>query len=424
MSPELSIAEEQPCPGTSHWRDLHDRVMMPNYAPLSMVPARGQGAWLWDDAGNRYLDFAGGIAVSALGHANPELVEALANQARKLWHVSNILTNQPALELARKLIDATFADKVFFANSGSEANEAALKLARRVAQDRHAEDKYEILAFENAFHGRTFFTVSVGGQAKYSQGFGPNPPGISHLPYNHSQAVLEWFEKHGDRACAVILEPCQGEGGVTPATREFVDTIRDCCERYNALLILDEVQTGMGRSGALYLHEKLGVVPDILTTAKALGCGFPISATLTTDEVAEHLAVGTHGSTFGGNPMACAVAGKVIDIINTPEILNNVDQRSEQLVAGLDDISRRYHLFTEIRGIGLLLGCVLVEQYAEKARDLMTLCNECGLLTLVAGPGVLRLAPPLNISESEIAEGLARMEEAVARFVQSAEPSS
>ncbi|MCY4312748.1 MAG: acetylornithine/succinyldiaminopimelate transaminase [Gammaproteobacteria bacterium] len=423
MSVELSIAEDQSCTGTSHWRDLHDRVMMPNYAPLNMVPAHGQGSWLWDDAGNRYLDFAGGIAVSALGHANPELVEALTSQARKLWHVSNILTNQPALELASKLIDATFADRVFFANSGSEANEAALKLARRVAQDRYAEDKHEILAFENAFHGRTFFTVSVGGQSKYSQGFGPNPAGISHLPYNHSQAAVDWFDKHGDRTCAVILEPCQGEGGVTPAAKEFVDTLRACCDRYNALLIFDEVQTGMGRSGALYLHEKLDVIPDILTTAKALGCGFPVSAALTTDKVAEHLAVGTHGSTFGGNPMACAVASKVVDIINTPEMLSNVDQRSKQLVSGLEDISQRYRLFTEIRGTGLLLGCVLMEQHMEKARDLMTLCNESGLLTLVAGPNVLRLAPPLNISESEVAEGLARMDEAASRFAKSVEPS-
>jgi len=395
--------------------------MMPNYSPLDMVPARGQGSWLWDDAGTQYLDFAGGIAVSALGHANPELIEVLTRQAGKLWHVSNILTNQPALELARKLTEATFADRVFFANSGSEANEAALKLARRVAQDRYAEDKYEILAFENAFHGRTFFTVSVGGQPKYRQGFGPNPGGISHLPYNDSQAVLEWFEQYGDRACAVILEPCQGEGGVTPATGEFVATLRACCNRHGALLIFDEVQTGMGRSGALYLHEKLGVVPDILTTAKALGCGFPISAALTTDRLAEHLALGTHGSTFGGNPMACAVGGKAIDIINTPELLNNVEQRSRQLVSGLEDMNQHHRIFREVRGIGLLLGCELAEQHAEKARDLMTLCNESGLLTLVAGPHVLRLAPPLNISESEIAEGLKRMEEAVMKFTRLAE---
>ncbi len=421
MSPELSIAEDRSCTGTSPWRELHDRVMMPNYSPLDMVPARGQGSWLWDDAGTQYLDFAGGIAVSALGHANPELIEVLTRQAGKLWHVSNILTNQPALELARKLTEATFADRVFFANSGSEANEAALKLARRVAQDRYAEDKYEILAFENAFHGRTFFTVSVGGQPKYRQGFGPNPGGISHLPYNDSQAVLEWFEQYGDRACAVILEPCQGEGGVTPATGEFVATLRACCNRHGALLIFDEVQTGMGRSGALYLHEKLGVVPDILTTAKALGCGFPISAALTTDRLAEHLALGTHGSTFGGNPMACAVGGKAIDIINTPELLNNVEQRSRQLVSGLEDMNQHHRIFREVRGIGLLLGCELAEQHAEKARDLMTLCNESGLLTLVAGPHVLRLAPPLNISESEIAEGLKRMEEAVMKFTRLAE---
>ncbi len=424
MLPKRSISEDQFNQDVSPWRELHDQVMIPNYAPLSMVPERGKGSWLWDDAGRQYLDFAGGIAVSALGHANPELVAVLTNQAEKLWHVSNILTNQPALKLAQKLIDATFAEKVFFANSGSEANEAALKMARRVAHDCYGDQKHEILAFENAFHGRTFFTVSVGGQAKYSQGFGPNPAGISHLPLNQSQAVLEWFEQYGDKACAVIVEPCQGEGGVTPITKEFADTLRACCDQYNALLIFDEIQCGMGRSGALYLHEKLEVVPDILTTAKALGCGFPISATLTTDKVAEHLVVGTHGSTFGGNPMACAVGGKAIDIISSPNLLNNVNQRSKQLVAGIEDINQRYEIFSEIRGAGLLLGCELLEQYSQKARDLMTCCNESGLLSLVAGPNVLRLAPPLNISESEVAEGLTRLAEAVPRFVQSVEASS
>ncbi|MCY4218939.1 MAG: acetylornithine/succinyldiaminopimelate transaminase [Gammaproteobacteria bacterium] len=424
MLSEQIIAEEQPNPDLSPWRNLHDRVMIPNYAPLSMVPTRGQGSWLWDDNGKKYLDFAGGIAVSALGHANPELIKALTKQAKKLWHVSNILTNQPALKLAQKLIDATFADRVFFANSGSEANEAALKLARRVAQDCHTEDKYEILAFENAFHGRTFFTVSVGGQSKYSQGFGPNPAGISHLPFNQPQAVLKWFEQYGDKACAVIVEPCQGEGGVTPATKEFANTLRACCDQYNALLIFDEVQCGMGRSGALYLHEKLGVEPDILTTAKALGCGFPISATLTTNKISEHLVVGTHGSTFGGNPMACAVGGKAIDIINSPNLLNNVDQRSKQLIAGIENINQRYEIFMEIRGVGLLIGCELLERYSESARDLMASCNETGLLSLVAGPNVLRLAPPLNLSESEVSEGLTRLEDAISRFLQSSESSS
>lgn len=379
MSVKLSLAPSQPDTGTSTWRALHDRVMMPNYAPLDMVPAYGQGSWLWDDAGVEYLDFAGGIAVSALGHANPDLHQALSEQAGKLWHVSNVLTNRPALELARKLIDATFAEKVFFANSGSEANEAALKLARRVANDRHGSEKHEILAFENAFHGRTLFTVCVGGQSKYSAGFGPKPAGISHLPYNDSAAVLEWFEGNGDQTCAVIVEPCQGEGGVTPATTEFMNALRTCCDRYDALLIIDEVQTGMGRSGALYLHEKLDVAPDILTTAKALGCGFPISAALTTDKIARHLVVGSHGSTFGGNPMACAVGNKAIDIINTPELLNNVKQRSNQLIHGIGQINQSYDLFEEIRGIGLLLGCELKQTYAGRARELMAQCNESGL---------------------------------------------
>lgn len=393
--------------------------MMPNYAPMDIVPVRGRGSWLWDEAGKRYLDFAGGIAVSALGHAHPELVRALAEQAGKLWHVSNLLTNAPALELARKLCAATFAEKVFFANSGAEANEAALKLARRVAHDRHGEDKHEILAFDNAFHGRTLFTVCAGGQPAYSRGFGPLPSGISHLPYNDSAAAAEWFEKNGERTCSVIVEPCQGEGGVTPATREFVETLRACCDRHDALLVFDEVQTGMGRSGSLYLYERLDVVPDILTTAKALGCGFPVSAVLTTDPIAGHLVTGSHGSTFGGNPMACAVAGKVLDLINSPELLGNVERRSRQLIAGVEALNAKHGPFSEIRGIGLLLGCELESQYAGKARNLLAECTESGLLTLVAGPGVLRLAPPLNISEEEVEEGLARLGRSVERFLKS-----
>ena len=413
LQPQVQILHGKPVN-----RELFDQVMTPNYAPMDLIPSHGRGSRLWDVAGKAYLDFAGGIAVSALGHANPALIDALADQAGKFWHVSNLLTNIPALTLASRLCEATFADKVFLVNSGSEANEAALKLARRYAVDQFGDDKYEILAFENAFHGRTLFTVSVGGQPAYSSGFGPKPAGVSHLPFNDTEAVRKWFEDNGERACAVILEPCQGEGGVIPATYEFVSAIRDFCSQNNALMIFDEVQTGVGRSGALYAYQKLGVIPDILTTAKALGCGFPISAMLTTNEVGSHLVVGSHGSTFGGNPMACAVACKVLDIINTPAILHNVADRSQQLISGLEFINNKHGIFHEIRGLGLLLGCELTEQYSGKARDLLSICTETGLLTLIAGANVLRLAPPLNISEAEVKEGLKLLDMAITRLLE------
>ena len=276
---QKNAAEEISVPAT-----LYERVMTPNYAPMDILPVRGEGSRLWDDDGNTYLDFAAGIAVSALGHAHPELRKALAEQASKLWHLSNLLVNAPAIELAQRLCDLTFAERVFFANSGAEVNEAALKLARRFALDNFGADKVEIIAFDDAFHGRTFFTVCVGGQKKYSDGFGPKPGGITHLPFNDVGALQQAVS---DATCAVILEPIQGEAGVTPATAEFVAAAREVCDRHNALLIFDEIQTGVGRSGFLYLYEKFGVVPDILTTAKGLAGGFPIGAMLTTETVSQ-----------------------------------------------------------------------------------------------------------------------------------------
>lgn len=382
------------------------QVMTPNYAPMAMMPAHGEGVYLWDTAGKRYLDFAGGIAVSALGHANPELVAVLTEQANKFWHVSNVFTNEPALALAGSLIRATFAERVFLANSGAEVNEAALKLARRYAVDHFTDDKFQLLAFNESFHGRTFFTVCVGGQKQYSDGFGPKPAGISHLPFNDVQGVHEYFATYGDRVCAVIVEPCQGEGGVTPATPGFLRALRQQCDTHQALLIFDEVQIGMGRSGTLYAYEQSGVTPDILTTAKALGCGFPISAMLTTEKIAASLTVGTHGSTFGGNPMACAVAGKVLELINSPPLLGNVQARHRQLLDGLQAINEELRVFKDIRGMGLLLGCELRDEYAGKARDIMTKGIEHGLLTLMAGANVLRLAPPLILSADQTQEGL------------------
>ncbi len=398
-------------------RAMYDRVMTPNYAPMTILPERGAGCHLWDVDGKEYLDFAAGIAVSALGHSHPELIKALTDQANKFWHVSNILTNKPAIQLAKIFCESTFAERVFLATSGSEINEAALKLARRYAVDHFSEDKYEILAFDNAFHGRTWFSVCVGGQPNYSTGFGPKPGGISHRPFNDVAAMQQYFATQGDKVCAVIVEPIQGEGGVTPATAEFVQAIRQCCDEHNALLIFDEIQTGVGRSGKLYAYEKLGVIPDILTTAKGLGGGFPISAMLTTQAIARSLVVGSHGSTFGGNPIACAVACKVLELINNPEMLAGVDVKSRQMIQGLKAINQKHAVFEDIRGVGLLLGCEMKAAYKDRAREIMSECAENGLLVLVAGANVIRLAPPLNISESEITHGLALMEDVIGEWI-------
>ncbi len=391
-------------------RDQYESVMTPNYAPLPLVAQCGQGSRLTDADGNTYLDFAAGIAVSALGHAHPQLRATLEVQAAQLWHVSNLLINAPAVSLAKRLCDLTFAERVFFANSGSEANEAAFKLARRFAQDNFHADKINLIAFDNAFHGRTFFTVCVGGQAKYRDGFGPPPGGIMHLPFNDIDALQHAVDAD---TCAVVLEPVQGEGGVTPARVEFVRAARECCDRHNALLIFDEVQTGVGRSGRLYMYQKLGVVPDILTTAKGLGGGFPISAMLTTARIAKSFAFGVHGSTFGGNPMACAVADQVLQIVADENMLRAVDARGEQLRAGLHAINQRHNAFADIRGAGLLLGCELTADLTDRARDVLHACLHCGLLLLVAGGNVLRLAPALTISEAEVDEGLGLLERAI-----------
>ncbi|MEJ6654553.1 MAG: aspartate aminotransferase family protein [Pseudomonas sp.] len=390
-----------------------DRLMMPNYAPVEMVPVRGDGSRLWDQQGREYIDLAGGIAVNSLGHAHPQLVEALTEQAQKLWHVSNIMTNEPALRLADKLVAATFADKVLFVNSGAEANEAAFKLARRWAHDNAGADKHEIIACSNSFHGRTLFTVSVGGQPKYSQGFGPAITGISHVPYNDIAALEAQIS---ERTCAVVVEPVQGEGGVIPASVEYLKAVRALCDKHNALLIFDEVQSGMGRTGKLYAYMHSGVAPDILTSAKGIGGGFPIAAMLTTDRVAPALSVGTHGSTYGGNPLGCAVAERVLDIINTPQVLDGVGERQAQLTAGLRILADELGVFSEIRGQGLLIGAVLAERWHGQAGQVMKLAQEEGLLVLQAGADVVRLAPSLIIPEADIREALGRLRAALLRL--------
>ncbi|MDH1055324.1 aspartate aminotransferase family protein [Aquipseudomonas alcaligenes] len=392
-----------------------DQYLVPNYAPAAFVPVRGLGSRVWDQSGRELIDFAGGIAVNALGHCHPALVKALTEQANTLWHISNVFTNEPTLRLAHKLVDATFAERVFFCNSGAEANEAAFKLARRVAHDRFGPEKYEIIAALNSFHGRTLFTVSVGGQPKYSDGFGPKIEGITHVPYNDLGALKAAIS---DKTCAVVLEPIQGEGGVLPADKAYLEGARALCDQHNALLVFDEVQSGMGRSGELFTYMHYGVTPDILSSAKSLGGGFPIGAMLTTTELAKHLAVGTHGTTYGGNPLACAVAEAVLDIVNTPEVLQGVKAKSEQFKQRLLAIGERYGMFAEVRGLGLLLGCVLNDAWKGKAKAVLDAAAAEGVLVLQASPDVVRFAPSLVVEEVDIVDGLDRFERAVAKLAQ------
>ena len=392
-----------------------DQVMVPNYAPAAFIPVRGAGSRVWDQSGRELIDFAGGIAVNVLGHAHPVLVAALTEQAGKLWHVSNVFTNEPALRLAKKLVDATFAERVFFCNSGAEANEAAFKLARRVAFDKYGEDKCEIIAATNSFHGRTLFTVSVGGQPKYSDGFGPKIQGISHIPYNDIEALKAAVS---DKTCAVVLEPIQGEGGVLPADLAYLQAARELCDQHNALLVFDEVQSGMGRSGSLFAYQHYGVTPDILSSAKSLGGGFPIGAMLTTEALAKHLAVGTHGTTYGGNPLACAVGEAVMEVINTPEVLEGVKAKHQRFKTKLEQIGQQYGVFSEVRGLGLLIGAVLSEAWKGKAKAILDAAAVEGVMVLQASPDVVRFAPSLVVEDADIDEGLARFERAVAKLTQ------
>lgn len=397
-------------------RELFDKVILPVYSPAKFIPVKGKGSRVWDQHGNEYIDFAGGIAVNALGHCHPRLINALHQQSEQLWHVSNVFTNEPALRLAKKIIDNTFADRVFFANSGAEANEAAFKLARYYAAEKYSPYKTKIIAFYQSFHGRTFFTVSVGGQAKYSDGFGPKPADIIHVPFNDLNAVKAVMDDH---TCAVVLEPVQGEGGLTSATPEFLKGVRALCDQYNALLVFDEVQCGMGRTGNLYTYQQYDVVPDILTSAKALGGGFPISAMLTTNEIASVMHPGVHGTTYGGNPLACAVGCEAFDIINTPEVIQGVEKRRAIFIEQLESINDKFKVFREYRGKGLLLGAELQPKFHSKAREFLNVASECKVMILNAGPNVLRFTPSLIISEDEIKEGMNRLSTAVEKVVNS-----
>ena len=404
------MATEQP----AITRATFDEVILPIYAPAEFIPVKGKGSRVWDQQGKEYVDFAGGIAVTALGHCHPALVAALHEQGETLWHTSNVFTNEPALRLGRKLVGAALAERVVFMNSGTEANETAFKLARHYAVTRHSPYKTKIIAFHNAFHGRSLFTVSVGGQPKYSDGFGPKPADIVHVPFNDLQAVKAVMDDH---TCAVVVEPIQGEGGVTAATPAFLQGLRELCDQHQALLVFDEVQCGMGRTGSLFAYMHYGVTPDILTSAKALGGGFPVSAMLTTHEIASAFHAGSHGSTYGGNPLACAVANAAFDLINTPAVLDGVSAKRELFVKHLQRLDAEFDLFSDIRGMGLLIGAELKPQHKGRARDFLYAAADAGVMVLNAGPDVMRFVPSLIIDEQDIAEGMARFAQAVAKVI-------
>lgn len=393
-------------------REDFNSYMVPCFAPAPFIPVKAAGSKVWDQQGKEYIDLAGGIAVNSLGHTHPALVAALKSQLDNLWHIGNGYTNEPVLQLAKTLVESTFADKVFFCNSGAEANEAALKLARKYAHDKSGADKSEIIAFQNAFHGRTLFTVTVGGQPKYSCDYAPLPQDITHLPYNDIAAVKAAIS---DRTCAVIVEPIIGEGGVMPADPAFLQALRELCDQHDAALIFDEVQTGAGRTGTLYAYQHYNVVPDILTSAKGLGGGFPIGAMLAKEAWAQVFQPGTHGTTFGGNPLAATVANTVLAQLDDP-LLAGVARRHDLIVEKLNALNARYDLFSAVRGKGLLIGAELASHLCGQAKTLTNLAAEEGVIALIAGPDVLRFAPALNIPLADIEDAFVRLERAVARL--------
>lgn len=381
---------------------------VPTYAPREMILDKGQGARVWDLDGNEYIDLGTGIAVNSLGHQDSDLMEAASAQLKKLWHTSNIYFTEPTVCLAEELVEATFADRVFFSNSGAEANEAAIKLARKHSSLQYSAEKREIITFQGSFHGRTLATVTATAQPKYQEGFGPLPGGFTYCPFNDFEAIEQLIS---EKTCAILVEPIQGEGGVQPAKPGFLKHLRELCDRHNALLIFDEIQTGMGRSGRLLAHEwEQGARPDIVTLAKALGCGMPIGAMLTTDAIAQAFSVGSHGTTFGGNPLVAAVARVALKKIKTPELLENVMRQGTYLQNRLAGINRDLKCFQEVRGRGLMLGAELKGRWQGKARDVMEACRKNHVLVLQAGPNVLRFLPPLNITEEELKVGMDRVE--------------
>jgi len=385
---------------------IYEDVMLPNYAPADFIPDRALGSRVWDKNNKEYIDLGGGIAVNSLGHSNPILIKALNDQANKLWHTSNYLSNEPAINLAKKLTELTFAEKVYFSNSGSEANEAAIKIARKFHHDR-GENRDELISFENSFHGRSILNISLGGSENHKKGFGPLLSGIKHAKYNNISSVKNLIS---NRTAAIIIEPVQGEAGVYEADKNFLKSLRDLCNENETLLIMDEVQSGIGRTGHLYGYMKYEIEPDILTSAKGLGGGIPIGATLTKNKIAPSLSTGTHGSTFGGNPMACAVSNKVLEIVSDPTFLNEVQHKEKLMMDLLQEISSKTQAFSGLRSSGLWICCDIKD---VDAFELLDRCYENGLILVTAGNKALRFAPALNISEDDIRQGLKNLTKAL-----------
>ncbi len=385
-------------------------ALMPVYPRCEVAPVRGEGAYLFDADGKKWLDFASGIAVNALGHGHPHLVKAIAEQAARLMHTSNLYKAPQQEHLAQRLVDLTFADTVFFTNSGAEAVECAIKTCRRFHHAAGHPERNRILTFANAFHGRTLGTISATSQEKLRDGFEPLLPGFTVLPFNDLAAVEAQM---GPDVAGVMLEPIQGEGGLMPATPEFLQGIRKLCSEHGALLILDEVQTGVARTGTMFFHEQVGVVPDIMAVAKGIGGGFPLGACLATEHAASGMTFGTHGSTYGGNPLAMAAAEAVLDVITEPGFLDHVNAMSDRLRQALEQmIPNHDHLFDHVRGHGLLLGLKL----KSDARAFVNHARSFGLLTVAAGDNVVRILPPLNIDESHIRECVDKLSEAARHF--------
>ncbi|WP_288901724.1 aspartate aminotransferase family protein [uncultured Sneathiella sp.] len=381
-------------------------ALLSNYAPADLSFEKGEGMYLYGNDGRRYLDFAAGIAVSALGHAHPKLVAALTDQASKVWHVSNLFRIPGQEELAEKLVKATFADAAYFCNSGAEANECGLKMVRKYFSANGHPEKYRVIAFENSFHGRTLATIAAAGQQKLLDGFGPAVEGFDHVPVGDIEKVKAAIT---DETAAILIEPVLGEGGIQVVEVEFMRALRVLCDEHDLLLMLDEIQTGMGRTGKLFAHEHAGITPDILTSAKALGGGFPVGACLAVEKVAKAMTVGSHGSTYGGNPLAMAVAGAVVDVMTEEGFLDHVQQMGNHLKQGLAGVVDRHpDILEEIRGIGLHLGLKCKVENTQVSSKLL----ELGVLTAKGGDNVVRLLPPLIVEDAQISEFIGLLDEA------------
>ncbi|WP_417411217.1 aspartate aminotransferase family protein [Hoeflea sp.] len=377
------------------------------YNRVPIVFERGHGMWLETPEGERYLDFAAGIAVNSLGHTHPHLVEALKAQADRVWHLSNLHEIPDQSRMAKRLTEVTFADKVFFTNSGAEALECAIKTARRHFYVNGQPERFRIITFEGAFHGRTLATIAAGGQPKYLEGFGPKADGFDQVPFNDMEALKAAIT---DSTAALLIEPVQGEGGIRPLSNEQLRALRDLCDEHGILMILDEVQTGVGRTGKLFAHEWAGIEPDIMAVAKGIGGGFPFGACLATANAADGMTLGTHGTTYGGNPLAMAVGNAVLDVILDEGFLTHVNDVALVLRQGLASLKDRYpDLISDVRGSGLMLGIKCVKSNA----DLVQAMRNEHLLAVPAGDNVVRLLPPLIVTAEEAREALSRIEAAL-----------